>query len=73
MAKKKPEGLFGALTMRQTDGLAVRLHRGANRLGQAGAIDAAMEVYDVTGDLHESWTERAEQGEYPALAPRRSR
>ena len=71
MAKKNSGGLFGALTMKQTDGLARRLSAGEKRLGDDPAsVDTALEILDVIGDLHDSWTGRAHQGEYPGIAAR---
>ena len=71
MSKKNSGGLFGALTMKQTDGLAVRLANGALRLAEeAGDYDASQEVYGVAHDLHESWTARADQGERPETSKR---
>jgi hypothetical protein len=64
MAKKNSGGLFGALTMKQTDGLAVRLAEGAKRLGgDPASVDTALEILDVASDLHESWSRRFDAGE----------
>ena len=73
MAKKNSGGLFGALTMKQTDGLARTLQEAASKLNAASGADnhdAVMEIFEVTKDLHDSWTARADQGEFPGIARR---
>ena len=73
MAKKNSGGLFGALTMKQTDALARALVDGAKKLNAVSGSenhDAVMEIFDVTDDLHDSWTARADQGEKPGISRR---
>ena len=70
MAKKNSGGLFGALTMKQIDALARTLGDGAKKLNAVSGHenhDAVMEIFDVTSDLHDSWTARTEQGEKPGI------
>jgi predicted transcriptional regulator len=80
-SKKEPEtvaknksgtGDLGALTMRQTDRLARRLARGADRLdadraasfdAKMAIFDTAMDIHDVCSDLHDSWMARHARGE----------
>lgn len=73
MAKKNSEGMFGPLTMKQTDGLAIRLAGAAARLGDKAQYAAAQEVHEVASDLHSSWMARADAGEYPATSVRARR
>jgi hypothetical protein len=70
--KKSGTGDLGALTMKQTDKLARRLARGADRLDASGAasfdakmaiFDTAMDIHDVCSDLHDSWMARWDRGE----------
>jgi hypothetical protein len=74
VSKKNSGGLFGALTMKQTDGLAVRLLEGQKRLSDDSAsVSTAIEILDVVNDLHDSWTNRADQGERPETSRRARR
>jgi hypothetical protein len=68
--KKNSGGLFGSLTMKQTDALAIRLSNGA---AAAKEYDTAMEIHEVVDDLHNSWMARADAGEYPATSVRARR
>jgi hypothetical protein len=76
VAKKNSGGLFGALTMKQTDALARTISKGARNLmaeiDKSGTNDhgTVHELFDVARDLHESWTARADQGEYPGISAR---
>lgn len=66
MAKKNSGGLFGALTMKQTDALAREFGEAARKLNDvsgAAGRDTVMELFEVASDLHDSWTARHEQGE----------
>jgi hypothetical protein len=72
VAKKNTgPGGFDRLTMKQTDKLASKLGKGAARLVAENEKDpfslsrhqAAMEIYEVTEDLHNSWMQRNERGE----------
>jgi hypothetical protein len=70
MAKKNSGGLFGALTMKQTDALARTIGDGASKLKDVSGRenhDTVMELFEVTKDLHDSWTTRADQGEKPGI------
>jgi len=73
MAKKQSGGLFGALTMKQTDALSRKLGDGASKLHAVSGRDnhdAVMEIFDVAKDLHDEWTSRVGQGETPAVSRR---
>lgn len=73
MAKKNSGGLFGALTMKQTDALAREIGHAASKLNDVSGADnhdTVMELFAVTKDLHDSWTARADHGEYPGIAAR---
>ena len=74
MAKKNSGGLFGALTMKQTDGLAVRLLGAQKRLcDETQDYDTAHEIYEVVSDLHKSWMSRADAGERAETSKRARR
>jgi hypothetical protein len=62
VAKKNPgTGMFDALILKQTDRLARRLAGGAERLPRDDASTAtAIEIYEVTADLHDTWTKKFE-------------
>jgi hypothetical protein len=56
---KKGQGMFGALTMKQTDKLARQLANGAKQLPDDEASTfTALEIYEVVDDLHDSWMAR---------------
>jgi hypothetical protein len=64
--KNSGPGTIGDLTLKQTDKLAHRLKVGADRVAERGdskSLQTAMEIYDVTKDLHESWMDRFDRGE----------
>jgi hypothetical protein len=55
---KKGSGSLDSLTMKQADSLARRVARGAGRLADNREFSAALELYEVAGDLHDSWTSK---------------
>jgi len=66
MARKNSgAGMFGALTLRQTERLIDRLREGAEALpwGDLSTNATASEIYDVLNqDLHPTWQQKWREG-----------